>query len=143
MLRVAPVIGNVVFVIRDPCAWRIEDRWLLHNPGGLTFEPVVKPLKVRIAWPEITFIHKVMAVGSNPQPLVADTGLDGGKGSQYAGQENIEPGCDVKSGNVDRRAKVMPCTKLIRGGMADDFVEVGLPHREVWIPSQRQAHPFG
>ena len=80
VLRVAPVSGNVVFVIRHPRAGRIEDRWLLHNPGRLTFEPVVKPLKVRIAWPEIAFIDKIMGVGSNPQPLVTDTGLDVGKG---------------------------------------------------------------
>src|SRR5262249_2062910 len=80
VLRVAPVIGNVVFLIRDPRAGRIEDGWLLGNLPRLTFEPVVKPLKVRIARPEIAFIDKVVAVGSNPQPLVADLGVNLGEG---------------------------------------------------------------
>ena len=131
--RVAPIIGNVIFLIGDPRARRIEDRRLAHDPRALALEPVIKPLEVRIAWPEIAFIHEVMAVGSNPETLVADAGVEMGKGRQHAGLENIEPGRDMKTGDVDRRAKVMPGAKLVRCGMAEDFVQIGLPCREIRI----------
>src|SRR6266478_5793174 len=105
-LRMAPIIGNVIFLVGDPRAWRIEDRRLVHNPRALALEPVIKPLEVRIACPEVAFIHEVMGVGSDPQTLVADARVKMRKGGQYAGLENIEPAGDMKTGDVDRRAKV-------------------------------------
>ncbi len=49
----------------------------------------------------------------------------------------------MKTGYVDGRAKVMPRAKLIRFGMAENFVQIRLPHREIRITGQRQMHPFG
>jgi hypothetical protein len=49
-----------------------------------------------------------------------------GKSRQHACLEDIEPSRDMKAGDVDGWAKVMPGTKLIGLGMAQNFVQIGL-----------------
>ncbi len=49
-------IEPVIFLVGDPRAWRIEDRRLAHDLRARALEPVIEPLEVRIAWPEVAFI---------------------------------------------------------------------------------------
>ena len=101
VLGVTPVIGDIAGLVRNPGTGRIQNRRLIRDPGRRILEPVVKPLEVGIAWPEVTLIHKVVAVGSDPQALVSDAGLNVAKGGQHAGQKNVEPGGDVKTGHAE------------------------------------------
>jgi hypothetical protein len=47
--------------------------------------------------------------------------------------EDVEPGCDVKTGNVDRAAEIMRRAKRIRGRMRDDLVQKRLPERKIRV----------
>src|SRR5262245_41042312 len=75
-LRMAPIICHIAGTILDPGTGRIEHRRLIHDAGALAFEPVVEPGEIRIIWPEIGLVDKVVLVGANPQFLIPDPCLN-------------------------------------------------------------------
>src|ERR1043166_7759034 len=116
----APVIGHIAGTVLDPGAGGIAHRRLLHDTGALAFEPMVEPGEIRITWPEIGLVHKVVLVGANPQFLIADPRLNVVERCQYAGLEDIEPGGHMKTRNIDSAAEIVPCPEVVRGGVGDD-----------------------
>src|SRR5205085_1651702 len=61
---------------------------------------------------------------------------------QYAGLENIEPGRDMKSGDLDRAAEIVRRPESIWRRMRNDLVEERLPGREIGVTAEGQPHPI-
>ena len=55
------------------------------------------------------------------------------KGRYHARLENVEPRRDMETGDIDGGAKIMPRAKLVRCGMAENFIQMGLHYREIRI----------
>src|SRR4029077_16078007 len=70
------------------------------------------------------------------------SGLDVVKRRQHARLEDVEPGGNVESRDVDSTAEIMPCARGVGCCMTDDLVEKGLPGGEVRVAGQRQAQPI-
>jgi hypothetical protein len=49
-------------------------------------------------------VNKVVLVGADPQLLIADARLNIVERRQHAGLKDVEPGRNVKSGNLDHAA---------------------------------------
>ena len=82
-----------------------------------------------------------MLVRADPQFLRAGARLDVLERGDHAGLEDVEPAGDVKAGDVDRAAEIVPGAERVRRRMGDDLVEKRLPGREIRITGQRQVHP--
>ena len=82
-----------------------------------------------------------MLVGANPQFLIADPRLNILECRQHAGLEDIEPGGHMKTGNVDGAAEIVPRPEVVRSGVGDDLIEIGLPGGKIRVAGERQAHP--
>src|SRR4029453_13276420 len=125
-LRMAPVMRHIAGTILDPGAGGIEYRWLIHDAGALAFEPVVEPGEIRIIGPEIGLVDEVVLVGANPQFLIADPRLNVVERRQHAGLEYIEPGGHMKTGNIDGAAEIVPRPEVVRDGVGDYIIEIGV-----------------
>src|SRR4029077_5495642 len=141
-LRAEPVVGDVGRTVLDPGARRISDRRLVHDPGFLALEPMVEPFEIGVARPEASGIDKRVLVGADPQLLSAGAGLDVVERCHNTRLEDVEPGGDVKSGDVDGAAEIVRRTERIGCRMSDDLVEEGLPGGKIRVAGQRQAQPI-
>ena len=103
---------------------------------------MAEPLEVRVAGPEIAGVNEVVLVGADPQLLRSGTGLDFLERGDNAGLEDVEPGGDMKPGDVDGAAEIMASAEGVRRRVADDFVEERLPDCEVRVARQRQTQPI-
>src|SRR4029077_7959749 len=110
---------------------RIEPRRLVHDAGRLALQPVIEPREIGIARPEIAVVDEVVLVRADPQLLIADARLNVVERRQYAGLENVEPGRDVKAGDLDRAPEIVRRPEGVGGRVRDDLVEKGLPGREI------------
>src|SRR5205085_3682417 len=93
--------------------------------------------------PEIAGVNEIVLVRADPQFLRAGARLDLLERGDDAGLEDVEPGGDVKPGNVDRAAEIVPSSERVGGRMGDDLVQEGLPGREIGVSGERQPHPIG
>src|SRR5262245_9643145 len=140
-LRMAPVMRHIAGTVLDPGARGIKHRRLIHDAGVFAFEPVVEPGEIRIIRPEIGLVDEVVLVGANPQFLIAGPRLNVLERCQHASLEDIEPGGYMKTGNVDGAAKIVPRPEVVRGGVGDDLIEIGLPGGKVRVAGEWQVHP--
>lgn len=67
--------------------------------------------------------------------------LDPLEGGDDAGLKNVEPARDVKTGDIDRAAEIVPGAELVGRGVADDLIEERLPGRKIGIADERQMQP--
>ena len=86
-------------------------------------------------------VYEIVVIGTDPQYLVARPGLNVMKRRQHTALKDIKPGGDVKAGNVNGEAKIVPGSEQTRGWMGDNLVKIGLPRRKVRITGKRQPHP--
>src|SRR5207253_2676003 len=91
---------------------------------------------------EASSINKRVFVRADPQLLGAGAGLDVVECRQHARLEDVEPGGDVKSRDVDGTAEVMPGAKGVGCRMANDLVEKRLPGGKIRVAGQRQSQPI-
>src|SRR5205085_4660333 len=106
-LGIAPVSGGIGFSVADPGVRGIEYRRLVHDAGGLALQPMIEPREIRIARPEISMVDEIVLVRTDPQLLMADARLDIFERCQHAGLKDVEPGRDVKSGDLDRATEIV------------------------------------
>ncbi len=109
-------------------------------PVRLALQPVVEPLEIGIARPEIRLVDEVVIVRPDPQELVAGARLDIVEGRDDARLEDVVPGRGVKArvsrscaGNCGRARNASGA------GWRDDLVEKRLPGREIRIAREREA----
>ena len=140
-LRMTPVVGDVGGAFFDPGARRIVTRRPVHDPGRLTLQPVVEPLEIGIARPEILLVDEVVIVRADPQELVAGARLDIAEGRHDARLKDVVPGRGVKAGYLDRAPEIVARAKSVRCRMRDDLVEKRLPGREIWIAREGEPQP--
>src|SRR6266481_4356395 len=141
-LRAEPVVGDVGRTVLDPGARRIRHRRLVDDARLLALKPMAEPFEIGIARPEVAGVNKRVLVRSDPELLGAGAGLDVVECRQDARLEDVEPGGDVKSRDVDGTAEIMPRAKGVGCRMADDLVEKGLPDGKIRVSDQRQTQPI-